>query len=123
MVRCGRGRGEGGEGLRAIGAGAYAFSQKPTEAEKKNLTVSRAMNLYELEAENRRLRQLERRSPLRGLVTASPPMLNVCNIVEKVAPTSISVLLLGESGTGKEVIARALHELSPRQGKRFIAIN
>ena len=50
-------------------------------------------------------------------------MLNVCRTVEKVAPTSIGVLLLGESGTGKEVIARALHDLSPRRDKRFIAIN
>jgi two-component system NtrC family response regulator len=50
-------------------------------------------------------------------------MLSVCNIVERVAPSSVSVLLLGESGTGKEVIARALHDLSPRADKRFVAIN
>ena len=109
--------------LRAIGLGAYDFYQKPIDAETIRLIVSRAHNLYVLEAENRRLRELEHHSPLRGLVTASPPMLSVCNIVERVAPTSVSVLLLGESGTGKEVIARALHDLSPRAGKRFMAIN
>ena len=74
-------------------------------------------------SENRRLAKLERQSPLRGLVTACQPMLEVCNTVEKVAPTTVSVFLLGESGTGKEVIARALHDLSPRAEKRFVAIN
>jgi len=109
--------------LKAISLGAYDFYQKPIDAETIRLIVARAYNLYLLEAENRRLRELEQHSPLRGLVSASPPMLSVCNVVERVAPTSVSVLLLGESGTGKEVIARALHDLSPRAGKRFVAIN
>jgi two-component system, NtrC family, response regulator len=109
--------------LKAIALGAYDFYQKPIDADTIRLIVSRAYNLYTLEAENRRLRQLEQRSPLRGLITASPTMLHVCNIVERVAPTSVGVLLLGESGTGKEVIARALHALSQREGKRFVAIN
>jgi two-component system, NtrC family, response regulator len=109
--------------LKAISLGAYDFYQKPIDADTIRLIIDRAFNLYALEAENRRLRDLEQRSPLRGLVTASTPMLNVCNIVERVAPTSVSVLLLGESGTGKELIARALHELSPRSANRFVAIN
>jgi len=109
--------------LKAINLGAYDFYQKPIVAETIRLIVGRAHNLFLLEAENRRLRQLEKRSPLRGLVTDSPPMLDVCKVVERVAPTSVSVLLLGESGTGKELIARALHELSPRESKRFVAIN
>jgi two-component system NtrC family response regulator len=62
-------------------------------------------------------------SPLDGIVAASEPMLQVCRIVEKVAPTNATTLLLGESGTGKEVLARALHSLSPRVGKGFVAIN
>ena len=109
--------------LKTIAMGAYDFYQKPIDAETIRLIVDRALKLHTLEAENRRLRRLEARSPLTGLVTASPAMLGVCGIVEKVAPTSVTVLLLGESGTGKEVIARALHELSPRAGKPFIAIN
>ena len=109
--------------LKAIELGAYDFYQKPIDADTIRLIVGRAYNLYSLEAENRRLRQLEIRSPLRGLVTQSQAMLHVCNMVERVAPTSVGVLLLGESGTGKEVIARALHALSQREGKRFIAIN
>ena len=50
-------------------------------------------------------------------------MLKVCRNVEKVASSDATVMLLGDSGTGKEVLAKALHQLSPRQGKRFIAIN
>ncbi|HTZ80748.1 MAG TPA: PEP-CTERM-box response regulator transcription factor, partial [Stellaceae bacterium] len=109
--------------LKAISLGAYDFYQKPIDPDTIRLIVDRAHALYTLESENRRFRKLERRSPLRGLVTASPSMLNVCNVVEKVAPTAVSVLLLGESGTGKEVIARALHEMGPRADRRFVAIN
>jgi two-component system NtrC family response regulator len=109
--------------LRAVELGAYDFYQKPIDADVIRLIVDRAFNLHVLEGENRRLAKLERQSPLRGLVTACQPMLEVCNTVEKVAPTTVSVFLLGESGTGKEVIARALHDLSPRIEKRFVAIN
>ena len=61
--------------------------------------------------------------PLSGLVTASTEMLNVCRLIERVADTDVGVLLLGESGTGKELLARAVHELSPRVNKPFCAIN
>ena len=112
--------------LKAIDLGAYDFYQKPIDADTIRLIVDRAQRLHALEVENRRLRERERQSPLHGLhgiVTASPPMLSVCAAVEKIAPTSVTVLLLGESGTGKELVARALHELSPRAEKPFIAIN
>jgi two-component system, NtrC family, response regulator len=109
--------------LKAIGLGAYDFYQKPIDADTIRLIVSRAHALFALETENRRLQKLNVRSPLPGLVTGNPRMLSVCAIVERVAPTSVTVLLLGESGTGKEVIARALHDLSPREGKKFVAIN
>jgi two-component system NtrC family response regulator len=58
-----------------------------------------------------------------GIITRDPEMLRVCRLVEKVAGTGATVLLLGESGTGKELLARALHELSPRASERFVAIN
>ncbi|HKT17607.1 MAG TPA: PEP-CTERM-box response regulator transcription factor [Stellaceae bacterium] len=108
--------------LRAIALGAYDFYSKPIDAETIRLIVSRALHLHSLEAENRRLQENERR-PLDGVVSSSPVMLNVCRMVERVAPTGVTVLLLGESGTGKELIARALHNLSPRRGNRFVAIN
>ncbi len=108
--------------LKAIALGACDFYQKPIDGDTIRLIVGRAHYLRTLEAENLRLQELTRR-PLEGLVTASPVMLNVCRMVERVAPTAVSVLLLGESGTGKELVARALHDLSPRQGNRFVAIN
>ncbi len=117
------GSGDRQHAVKAIGLGAYDFYQKPIDADTIRLIVDRAFNLHLLESENRRLHQLERRMPLRGLVTGSPTMLTVCGMIEKVAPTAVSVLLVGESGTGKEVIARALHEMGPRADKRFVAIN
>jgi two-component system NtrC family response regulator len=109
--------------LKAVELGAYDFYQKPIDADTIRLIVGRALALFALESENRQLRKLSLGSPLPGLVTADPRMLNVCSMVERVAPTSVTVLLLGESGTGKEVIARALHERSPRESSRFVAIN
>jgi len=76
-----------------------------------------------LEKENRELAKKQASSPLDGVIASSPEMLKVCRLVEKVAPTDATTLLLGESGTGKEVLARALHELSPRCDEKFVAIN
>jgi two-component system NtrC family response regulator len=109
--------------LKAVQLGAYDFYPKPIDADVLALIVSRAYNLFELESENRRLAQTSQNWPLRGIVTSSLPMLNVCKAIEKVAPTNASVFLLGESGTGKELAARALHEMGPRLSKRFVAIN
>src|SRR5437870_8433866 len=58
-----------------------------------------------------------------GIITRDPEMQRICRTIEKVAPTSATVLILGESGTGKELLARALHDLSPRRDARFVAIN
>ena len=108
--------------VRAVALGAYDFYQKPIHAETLNLIVERAYNIHRLEAQNRRL-QTQRNSPLSGVIASDPLMLRVCRMVEKVAPSDITCTLLGESGTGKEVLARALHNLSPRAEKRFVAIN
>jgi two-component system NtrC family response regulator len=103
--------------------GAYDFYQKPVDTDTLQLLVERAFNISELEAENRRLQNMAGNSPLDGIVAASEGMLAVCRMIEKVAPTDVTTLLLGESGTGKELLARALHRLSPRVDKRFVAIN
>jgi two-component system NtrC family response regulator len=109
--------------VRAIGLGAWLFFQKPVDAELLGVIVERAYNLFELEQENRDLSRREIRTPMAGIIATSPEMLKACETVGKVAPTDATTLLLGESGTGKELLARALHELSQRAGKRFVAIN
>ncbi|MEJ5211710.1 MAG: PEP-CTERM-box response regulator transcription factor, partial [Burkholderiales bacterium] len=109
--------------VKAVGMGAYDFYQKPFDLEVLQLIIKRAFHVAQLEAENRRLQRLSMGAALNGILTAAEPMLKVCRTIEKVAPVDATVLLLGESGTGKELLARALHELSPRAGKRFVAIN
>jgi len=109
--------------VRAIGFGAWMFFQKPVDADLLGVIVERAYTLYELEEENRELSRREIKEPMTGIIATSPQMLQVCQTVEKVAPTDATTLLLGESGTGKELLARALHELSPRAKERFVAIN
>ncbi|RJG07056.1 PEP-CTERM-box response regulator transcription factor [Noviherbaspirillum cavernae] len=109
--------------VKAIGGGAYDFHQKPVDLEMLRLVIERAFYLHALQQENRRLMQSQVASPMAGIITRDPGMLKVCRNVEKVAPSSATVMLLGDSGTGKELLARALHDLSPRRGKRFMAIN
>ena len=109
--------------LRAVGMGAYDFFAKPFEPELLNLTVERAFRLFELQAENRRLQTLHQPDAMSGLMTRDPEMLRICRMVEKVATSNATVMLLGESGTGKEVLARGLHQSSSRRGGRFVAIN
>jgi two-component system NtrC family response regulator len=110
--------------LKAIGSGAYDFFAKPFEADILGLVLERAFRLADLERENRLLQSRQTGdAPLDGLLTRDPGMHKLCRQIEKLAPTTATVLLHGESGTGKEVLARALHDLSPRKDKRFVAIN
>ncbi len=117
------GHGDQENALKSVALGAYDFYQKPVDTDTLQLLVERAFNISELETENRRLHSLASESPLDGIVAASEGMLNVCRMIEKVAPTNVTTLLLGESGTGKELLARALHRLSPRAENKFVAIN
>ena len=109
--------------LKAISLGAYDFYQKPVEPDILGLIVDRAYSLFELEEENRRLAEQGSVSPLDGIIGASLPMLAACRMVEKVGPSEATTLILGESGTGKELIAQALHRLSLRRDKPFVALN
>ena len=95
------GNGDQENALRSVERGAYDFYQKPVDTDTLRLLVDLAFTMHELEAENRRLQQTVDNSPLDGIVAASDAMRNVCRMIEKVAPTNVTTLLLGESGTGK----------------------
>ena len=110
--------------LKAISLGAYDFYQKPIEIDVLRTILDRALNLYRLEAENRELTRLNlAKSPIDGIIGASQEMMRLCRTIEKIAPTNVAVLILGESGTGKELVAQAIHMMSPRRIRPFIAIN
>ena len=111
--------------LKAIQRGAYDFYQKPVDIDALGLIVRRALHVHKLELENRLLaeRAPEDNRVLGRLITAAPEMVKVARTIERVANTSVSVMLLGASGTGKELLARGLHEASPRARGAFVAIN
>jgi len=108
--------------LRAVSQGAYDFFAKPFEPELLALTIDRAFRVWELQRENRRLQAMQPSGSLAGLITRDPEMLKVGRMIERVASSDATVMLLGESGTGKEVLAQGLHQASKRSGK-FVAIN
>lgn len=111
--------------LTAIERGAHDFYQKPVDIDALGLIVRRALNLHRIEQENRRLAAQagEGNRVLGGLITAAPEMTKVARMIERVANTGVSVMLLGASGTGKELLARGLHHSSARRNKAFVAIN
>jgi two-component system NtrC family response regulator len=118
------GHGARDSALRAIDHGAWDFYQKPIDIDALGLIVSRAFHVHDLEEENRRLAQGSASvTALGGIITASPEMLKVTRTIERVAAADVSVMLLGASGTGKELLARGLHDASPRKRGAFIAIN
>lgn len=119
------GHGARDSALQAIARGAYDFYQKPVDIERLGLIVQRALQLHQIEAENRQLaaRRDQGSRVLGRLITGAPEMVKVARTIERVANTSVSVMLLGASGTGKELLARGLHEASDRSGRAFVAIN
>lgn len=109
--------------VKAVAAGAVDFYEKPVDADVLRLLVSRAFHIAHLEGEVERLSHPGGVSDFEGIIAVDRAMLGVCRIIEKIAPSDVAVLILGESGTGKELLSRALHNLSGRAGKRFVAIN
>jgi len=106
--------------VRATRLGALDFLEKPLSTEKLLLTIDNAMRLARLERENRDLRQ---RIGRHEIVWASDAMRRVMKLVERVAAGESRVCILGETGTGKELVARAVHEKSPRRSGPFVAVN
>ena len=111
--------------LRAIQEeGAYHYFEKPVDSEKFLAVLERAAELAEARRENEILRrQLRDRGAFGELVGSSEAMQRVYALIEQVASSSASVLITGESGTGKELVARTIHNLSPRRNAPFLAIN
>ena len=108
--------------IEAMKAGAYDYLGKPFRPDEVLLVLRKAEERERLRRENVRLRQeMSRRAP--PLVAEGPKMKEVMRVVQKVAPAPTTILIEGESGTGKELVARALHALSPRADRPFVAIN
>ncbi len=110
--------------VEAMKLGAYDFLQKPVDATRLRTILANATRQretqIELEVARRRLRES---GVLGSLVGNSKPMREIFGLIEQVAPSNVHVLITGESGTGKELVARTLHELSPRKSKPFVGVN
>jgi two-component system NtrC family response regulator len=110
--------------LRAIALGAYDFYRKPVDIDELGLIVARAFHLHAIERENRLMEEQGGGGTILGsLLSAAPEMTKVARTIERVAGADVSVMLLGASGTGKELLARAVHQLSPRGQREFVPIN
>jgi two-component system, NtrC family, response regulator HydG len=108
--------------VEALKLGAYDYVPKPFDNDEMLAIVQRAREVLALRSENRRLRA-ELAGMIPGIIGNAPAMREALLIVERAAPTDVTVLITGESGTGKEVVARALHERSHRAGGAFVALN
>ncbi|MBU1909015.1 MAG: sigma-54 dependent transcriptional regulator, partial [Verrucomicrobia bacterium] len=108
----------------AMKRGAYDFLTKPVSLDRLDLLLQRALRERDVESENRRLReQLDARFGLERIVGRSAAMQEVFDTVRQVGPSRATVLVTGESGTGKELVARAIHQLSPRIHGPFIPLH
>ncbi|HZW88086.1 MAG TPA: sigma-54 dependent transcriptional regulator, partial [Myxococcaceae bacterium] len=110
--------------LEAVAAGAFDYVSKPFKPEEVVLVLKKAEERRRLVSENRRLRRSgAERGPLDRIAGSSEAVKQLHRQILKVAPVSSTVLITGESGTGKELVARALHELSPRAAMPFVPVN
>jgi two-component system NtrC family response regulator len=110
--------------LESVKLGAYDYYQKPIDLDELKLIVKRALALRHLEMENYELaRKLEQKQKFHEIIGSSKKMLEVFKLIEAVSKSDYSVLITGESGTGKELAAKAVHSLSERWERPFIAIN
>jgi len=110
--------------VEAMKLGAVDFISKPFDTDRLGVIIKKALENRRLVAENALLREaLDQSLGFSEIIGRSEKMLDVSRLIQKVAQSDTTVLLLGESGTGKELFARAIHNLSPRKNRPFVAIN
>jgi len=108
----------------AMKLGAYDFLQKPVDSTRLRTILANATRQRETEIELEVARRRLRESGVLGkLVGSSRAMREIFGMIEQIAPSNVCVLITGESGTGKELVARTLHDLSPRKARPFVAVN
>lgn len=110
--------------IEATRKGVYDYLVKPIEPERMQTVIVKALDHAAMKQEVQHLRrELQRQGRFQQLVGESGGMQELYRLIDQVAPSNASVLITGESGTGKEVVARTIHNLSPRRSGRFVAIN
>ncbi|MGD9612041.1 MAG: sigma-54-dependent transcriptional regulator [Kiritimatiellia bacterium] len=110
--------------VEAMKRGAYDFLAKPVNLDRLDLLLRRALAERRLGAENQRLKaQLDSKYGFENIIGASPAMQEMFETIRQAAPTRATVLIQGESGTGKELVARALHQCSPRRDGPFVPVH
>jgi two-component system NtrC family response regulator len=110
--------------VEAMQKGAYSYILKPFDNERLTIYVKKAVSMYQVVKENRRLRDaVESQYRFGNFIGKSKPIRDVFETIRKVAPSNATVLIEGESGTGKELVAKSIHFNSSRRDKPFIAVN
>ncbi len=110
--------------VEAMQLGAFNFLEKPITTTRLRAVCEKAADAIRLKRQNTELRErLDERFGFEGIIYAAPQMQTVIDRLKRIAPTDATVLVNGESGTGKELIAQAIHQNSPRKGKRLVALN
>jgi len=110
--------------IKAMKEGAYDYIMKPFKIDEIKLVIENALEKKRLQKENLLLKQVVRdRYHFDNIIGQSPKMLELYDLLEKIAPTKTNILITGESGTGKELVAKAIHYNSPRRDKPFVTLN
>jgi two-component system, NtrC family, response regulator AtoC len=111
--------------IESMKLGAFDYLVKPLDVEKLKVFVKQAFELSDMVSNSPALQKTPEAASLSadGVVAAGPEMTRVLDLIRRVAPTDVAVLILGESGTGKEVTARAIHNAGPRKAKPFVVVD